>query len=78
MKEKIQYTIRNVPDNVDGILRKLAIREGCSLNAVALQALKTEAGIDPDSVHRYHDLDNLAGTWVQDDSFGKAYVFKRI
>jgi len=70
-KKSIQYTIRNVPDDVDGALRKLAVREGASINAVALDALKAGAGVTDESV-RYHDLDGLAGTWVQDDAFDRA------
>ena len=70
-KKPIQYTIRNVPQTVDGALRKLAVREGTSINAVALDALKTGVGLTDESV-RHHDLDKLAGTWIQDDAFDKA------
>lgn len=72
MNGKIQYTIRNIPKDVDETLRKFAVREGCSLNAVALGALKTEAGVSDSKPGRYHDLDYLAGTWVQDDECDKA------
>jgi len=71
MKKGIQYTIRNVSERVDGALRKLAVREGASLNAVALEALEAGAGVDEKCV-RNHDLDELAGTWVQDDASDKA------
>ena len=71
MKKNIQYTIRNVPESVDCALRKLAVREGTSLNTVTLDALRARSGVDSDII-RHHDLDELAGTWVQDDAFDKA------
>jgi len=78
MKKATQYTIRQVPEDVDEALRKWAVREGASINAVALQALKTGAGVGQESP-RYHDLDALAGTWVQDEAFDKAVeVFEKI
>lgn len=67
----IQYTIRQVPKAVDDALRKLAVREGASLNTVALGALRTGSGTDVDDL-RHHDLDHLAGTWVADPAFDKA------
>lgn len=70
MKKGIQYTIRNVPERVDGALRKLAVREGASLNSVAREALEAGAGVKEEPV-KHHDLDALAGTWVQDDAFDK-------
>jgi hypothetical protein len=78
VKKKIQYTIRDVSADVDSALRKHAVREGSSLNAVALEALKAGAGVGDQCV-RHHDLDPLAGTWVQDDAFDKALeVFEQI
>lgn len=71
MKKGIQYTIRNVPEKVDEVLRRLAVREGESLNASALAALKAGAGVAENAV-RHHDLDMLAGSWVQDDRFDQA------
>ncbi len=71
MKKPIQYTIRNVPERTDEALRKLAVREGTSLNTVANQALEAGAGVEESTV-RHHDLDDLAGTWVQDPSFDEA------
>ena len=72
MRKRIQYTIRNVPENVDDALRNLAVREGCSLNAVALAALESEAGVSGGKAAVYHDLDDLVGSWVHDDAFDKA------
>jgi hypothetical protein len=71
MKKIIQYTLRNVPVAVDDALRKQAVREGASLNAAALDALKAGAGVEEDGV-RFHDLDTLSGTWVNDEAFDAA------
>jgi len=67
----VQYTIRQVPKSVDEALRKIAVREGASLNTVAVAALRTGSGADAYAV-RHHDLDSLAGTWVADPAFDKA------
>ena len=70
MSRKIQYTIRDVPKPVDDALRRLAVREGASLNRIALQALEAASGAA--SGARHHDLDELAGTWVRDPAFDRA------
>lgn len=68
---KRQYTIRNVPTEVDLALRRRAERERRSLNEVAVDALRLGAGLaDQPAVH--HDLDHLIGTWVEDPAFDAA------
>lgn len=71
MKKGVQYTIRNVSEKTDVALRRHAVREGTSLNTAALEALEAGAGVGDQSI-RHHDLDDLAGTWVQDDAFDSA------
>ena len=72
MKTKhTQYTIRQVPPQVDRALRQRAREERRSLNAVALEALERGLGLAEVPV-RYHDLDDLAGTWVPDPEFDRA------
>ena len=68
---KTQYTIRRVPGRVDHLLREKATRDNVSLNEAALQALSQGlgAGEEPQA---FHDLDDLAGTWVQDEAFDRA------
>ncbi len=66
-----QYTIRDVPSRVDGALRRKAKREGKSLNQVAVEALTLAAGLAEERP-TYHDLDYLAGTWVNDPEFDAA------
>ncbi len=57
----IQYTIRGITEHMDRTLRRTAAQQGKSLNAVVL-----------DSLTRYHDLDDLAGTWIHDPEFDRA------
>jgi hypothetical protein len=66
----MQYTLRQVPREVDSALRRKAKQEGKSLNEVALEALSRGAGIDQKPLEN-HDLDFAIGTWVEDPEFDK-------
>lgn len=70
-KPSIQYTIRQVPEEVDAKLRELAVKEECSLNGLVLNALSSAAGAT-DAPLVFHDLDSLAGSWVDDPAFDQA------
>ena len=73
MKEtrKIQYTVRQIPEQVDQKLREVAATYGHSLNEEAIAAMARGLGLgDAPMVH--HDLDDLAGTWDRDPAFEKA------
>ena len=61
----MQYTLRNIPENVDKALRERARREGRSLNEVAIEALARALRVQVEPV-RFRDLDDIAGTWVDD------------
>ena len=65
-----QMTLRQIPEKVNRKLREVARRESKSLNRAALEALERGLGIADEPV-RYHDLDDLAGTWVQDAAFDR-------
>ncbi len=67
----MQYTLRDVPSQIDAALRRKAKRENRSLNAVALEALRAGAGLAEEPV-RFRDLDPLAGTWHEDPAFDQA------
>lgn len=67
----IQYTIRGVTPALDRCIRKKAAHEGQSLNTIAMALLERGLGLSGDAV-RYTDLDDLAGTWVDDPSFDDA------
>ena len=62
----MQYTLRNVPEEVDKKLRERAEILGVSLNEAALRALKASTGVrtepsepTPDP----HRLDEIKGIW---------------
>ena len=70
-KRRTQYTIRGIPERLDARLREKAAEYGTSINEAALDALSKGVGLEGELIV-YHDLDDLAGTWVQDEEFDKA------
>ena len=66
-----QYTIRNIPEQVDRLVRQQAKKTHESLNAVLLAVLKRGIGVADEPVE-YHDLDELAGSWVADPDIDAA------
>jgi len=70
-KQSLQYTVRQVPEEVDAKLRELAVKEECSLNYVVLDALSNAVGAK-DQPPVFHDLDALVGSWVEDEAFEQA------
>jgi len=70
-KPPIQYTLRGIPRRVDEALRRKAKQEGASLNQAAIEAITRSLGLAEEKPV-YHDLDDLAGTWVEDPAFDKA------
>ena len=72
MKDKShQYTLRDIPPELDRALRQRAEQEGKSLNQVAREALKRGVGL-PESERVSDDLDHLAGSWQDDPAFDEA------
>jgi len=66
-----QYTVRNIPPQVDRALRRKARESGKSLNAVILEELAKAT----DQLHAgttYDDLDELVGSWQEDKDFDQA------
>lgn len=63
-KTSRQYTIRNVPTNVDKILRQRAKESKKSFNQVVLEALIEGAG----EKKRYRDLSDLAGSLSEEEA----------
>ena len=70
-KHNVQYTVRGIPPRLDKLVRRRARREGKSLNQIALEALQALVGLGRERI-RYHDLDSLAGSWVEDPEFEEA------
>jgi hypothetical protein len=57
-KNKIQHTIRDVPESVDSRLRQRATSEEISLNQAALQAMERGLGMAGQPI-RYRSLHSL-------------------
>jgi len=72
----MQYTLRNVPENVDRALRAKARREGRSLNEVAIEALGRALDLRGEPM-RYRDLSDVAGSWVEDPELEAALKEQR-
>ena len=68
--DHIQYTIRNIPEELDKLLRKKAKEEDKSLNRIVIESLEKVLEVKETPVF-YNDLDDLAGTWVSDPEFDK-------
>lgn len=66
-----QLTVRGFGDDLNAILRRLAKREGISLNQAALKLLRKGAGLT-DDVGRSDTVgssqDHLIGTWTAADA----------
>ena len=79
-----QLTVRGFDDELSASLRRLAAREGISLNKAALKLLRKGAGLsdgmkNPNAIG--NSLDDLFGTWSQEeaDSFDAALeVFEKV
>lgn len=71
-RKTVQYTVRDVPEQVDRLLRRKARDEGQSLNQVLRAALVREAGAGEDALVVHDDLDALAGTWEDDPAIEAA------
>ena len=67
----MQYTIRDIPENLDKALRRAARDQGKSLNEVAIETLARGAGITGESAQQ-RDLADIAGTWRKDPAFDSA------
>lgn len=71
----LQYTLRNVPPEVDRALRKRAREEGKSLNEIAVAALQTATTTDVPK--KSINLEGIVGTWVEDPEFDRAMEDQR-
>lgn len=72
----MQYTLRNIPEELDRALRERARREGRSLNEVALEALRVALGLSEEAIVR-RELGDVAGTWVEDAQVEAALADQR-
>ena len=61
----MQYTIRNIPAELDKVIRGRARAGRKSINDIAVAALVQGLGLGSESVVR-RDLGDIAGTWTKD------------
>lgn len=72
----MQYTLRNVPTELDRALRNRARSEDKSLNQVALDVLMGALGLSAERKPQ-RDLSFLAGTWVSEPEVEQALEDQR-
>jgi plasmid stability protein len=72
----MQYTLRNIPEDLDRALREWARRENRSLNEVAVEALRAAVGLGEEPVVR-RDLSDVAGSWIDDPEIDAALADQR-
>ncbi len=63
-------TLRQIPTELAEILEREAAATGASLNKTVLRLLKKATGISDNGrpPGRFHDLDDLAGSWTRKQS----------
>lgn len=69
--KKMQYTIRGITEKMDSMVREQSQKYDTSLNSFLLETLTRGLGAG-DDLTLSHDMDDLAGTWVEDDEFDRA------
>jgi plasmid stability protein len=66
----MQYTIRDIPDEVDKALRAKAKAEGKSLNQTTVEVLTAAVGIGQ-AKRKYRDLSGIVGSLIRDPEFDR-------
>ena len=69
-------SLRGVDEAIAKKLKEESAQRGTSVNALILQFIRSGIGLKAPAIrqHKHHDLDQLAGTWAEED----AAEFKRI
>jgi hypothetical protein len=67
----MQYTLRNIPNQLDAEVRRRAREERKSMNRALLEALARGVGLQGEA-QRQRDLRDIAGTWKRDPAFDQA------
>jgi len=75
-------TLRSLPPNVAEAIRKEANRKGMSLNKAVISLLANRVSVREKKKSRqtrYHDLDDLAGSWSKKEAaeFDKSLAVQR-
>jgi len=62
------FNLRNIAPDVMALLKKEASKQNLSVNSLILQSIEQHLGVSHKAKKTiYHDLDNLAGTWSEND-----------
>ncbi len=75
-RQQIQYTIRDVPAEVDRRLRDSARHMNRSLNQTLVDLLARAAGA-AETTTTYQDLDSFFGSWTADAKVDQALAEQR-
>jgi hypothetical protein len=67
----MQYTIRNIPVEMDQALRRLSKSTGKSINQLALESLRQTTGIGEGRKHRKRRVSDLVGKHQFDAGFDR-------
>ncbi|MCF6247086.1 MAG: hypothetical protein L3J69_06960 [Desulfobacula sp.] len=67
-----QITLRQVPENIDSLIRLISKKQNKSINKTIITLLEKALGLK-DNSNKKRDLSELAGTWdqFQSDEFKK-------
>ena len=61
-------TIRGIDEELEKKLRAAAHENGDSINSTLLKLIRRGLGLDKQQPYQtFHDLDDLAGTWTEED-----------
>lgn len=72
----MKYTIRNIPPELDSVLRSEAEKKGKSLDQVIVEALMRAFGLDGSDALR-RDIGFLVGSWDGDPEVERALEAQR-
>ena len=61
-------TLRNLPPAVASAIRRRAMDKRMSLNKAVISLLEEGLGVRQRAATVYHDLDDLAGSWVREEA----------
>lgn len=61
-------TLRKLPPHLISAIRRRAKERGISMAQAAISLLEDALTAEQDTGPRYHDLDNLAGSWTREEA----------
>jgi hypothetical protein len=68
----VRYTLRDIPEELDLLVREKAVKQNTSINKTVISLIQKGLGKEEKRAVRYHDLDDLSGTWKEDPDFDEA------